>query len=107
MIIGYAYGQAPTYNDADVDQMYEGETSRLWEEVNAHDPNERKYHAAAGSLKKAIKALGKVLEHLETGVAEADGLPLSGKLDFFRNDFEDRLFDLKRMMDRAERGRED
>ena len=97
-IVGYACGQSPTYTDADIDQMYEAEAARIWEELNAPDPNEEKYHAAAESLKKAIEAMNAVLEHLSQGEDDAEGLPLSDKIAFFYRDFEDRQFDLKRMM---------
>lgn len=106
MVIGYAYGQAPTYTDADVDRMYEAESARIWEELNAPDPNEAKYKAAAGSLKKAIEALNAVLDNLAQGEEDADGLPLANKIAFFLNDFEDRQCDLRMMMNGALRGEE-
>ena len=104
MVIGYAYGQSPTYTAADIDQMYEAESARIWEELNAPDPNESKYRAAAGSLKKAAEALNAVLDNLAQGVEDAAGLPLSDKIAFYLNDFEDRQCDIKQIMERALRG---
>lgn len=104
-VIGYAYGQNPTYTAADIDYAYEAESARLWEELNTND-NEKKYLAAAESIKKAIEHLEKVVNHINQGAQDAEGLPLENKLYFFANDFEDRIYDLKRMMEKASRGEE-
>ena len=107
MVIGYAYGKAPTYTEADIDQMYEAESARIWEDKNAPDPNERKHLAAVSSLKLAVALLEDVTDYISQGAQEAEGLPLEKKLEFYIGDFEDRICDLKRIIDKAERCEED
>lgn len=106
-VVGYAVGQQPTFTDADVDNLWESESARIWEEQNAPSKDESKYLAAAKELEKAIKALDQVIDALVEAENAADGVPLADKVAFFARDFEDRQCDLKRMMEKAQRSEED
>ena len=87
--------------------MYEAESDRIWEELNAPNKDEKKYLAAAKGLKEAADALNAVVDALIKAENAADGLPLADKIAFFARDFEDRQCDLRRMMEKAERSEED
>lgn len=101
MMIGYAYGQQPNYTAADVDDMVATDASRAWEELNTESDTERRYKEAAGMLKKAIEALDKVSDYVQQASEDAEGIPLGQKLEFYARDFQDRVFDLKRIREKA------
>lgn len=106
-MVGYAVGQKPTYTDADIDNLWESESARIWEEQNAPSKDEAKYLAASKELKNAVVALNTVITALIKAENAADGVPLADKVAFFARDFEDRQCDLNRMMEKALRSEED
>lgn len=73
-----------------VDEMWETESGRLWEELNAPDPNQGRYEAAKIYTGFALDLLNKAVDGLIQAAYEVEGLPLENKILSLVTDLEDR-----------------
>ena len=73
-----------------VDEMWETESGRLWEELNAPDPNQGRYEAAKIYTGFALDLLNKAVDSLILAADEVEGLPLANKILSLVTDLEDR-----------------
>lgn len=73
-----------------VDEMWETESGRLWEELNAPDPNQGRYEAAKIYMGFALDLLNKAVDSLIQAADEVDGLPLENKVLSLVTDLEER-----------------
>lgn len=73
-----------------VDEMWETESGRLWEELNAPDPNQGRYEAAKICTGFALDLLNKAVDSLIQAADEVEGLPLANKILSLVTDLEDR-----------------
>ena len=58
-----------------VDTMYEAESARLWEDLNAPDPCQGRILEAEQSCLAAIRHLTKARDLIDDAVLEIEGLP--------------------------------
>lgn len=72
------------------DEMWETESGRLWEELNAPDPNQGRYEAAKTYTSFALDLLNKAVDSLILAADEVEGLPLANKILSLVTDLEDR-----------------
>lgn len=73
-----------------VDEMWETQSGRLWEELNAPDPNQGRYEAAKIYTGFALDLLNKAVDSLILAADEVEGLPLANKILSLVTDLEDR-----------------
>lgn len=73
-----------------VDEMWETESGRLWEELNAPDPNQGRYEAATVYTGFALDFLNKAVDSLIQAADEVDGLPLENQILSLVTDLEER-----------------
>ena len=72
-----------------VDEMWETESARLWEELNAPDPNQARKEAARTYIQFARDFLNKSVDSLIQAASEVNGLPLENKILSLATELED------------------
>lgn len=78
-----------------VDDMWATESSRMWEELNAPDPNEGRYEEARHSIDVALQHLNKAVDWMRQAADEVEGLPLENKILSLAETMENAGFDTK------------
>ena len=78
-----------------VDDMWATDSSRIWEELNAPDPNEGRYEEARHSIDVALQHLNKAVDWMRQAADEVEGLPLENKILSLAETMENAGFDTK------------
>jgi len=84
--------------------MWEAESARLWEEINAPDPYEKQMITAAGSLKNAIESLDKATDWVAEAAYDLNGSPMENVIGSFEEQLEGILMELKSLQEKYGRG---
>ena len=87
-----------------VDAMWEAESARIWEEMNAPDPYENQMQTAAKSLKEAIDRLSKGTEGVVEATHDLQGTPMEYLVASFTDQLENLICDLRQLQEKYERG---
>ena len=85
-------------------EMYEAESARIWEDLNAPDPNERELIEASRYLKTAISHLDRGINFVMDAASELPDTPMNDKLESYIQDLECIMCDLKEMQKNYSRG---
>lgn len=72
-----------------VDEMLETESGRLWEQMNAVDPNEERYKDADIYLQNAKDIISKAVDYIIKASECVRGLPMEDKILSIANDVEE------------------
>ena len=87
-----------------VDAMWEAESARIWEEMNAPDPMEGKMISAASALANAIQHLDKATDWVAEAAYDLTGSPMEHVVGSFEEQMESILRELKALKEKYERG---
>lgn len=87
-----------------VDAMWEAESARIWEEMNAPDPYENQMQTAAKSLKEAIDRLKKGTDLVAEAANDLQGTPMECLVASFTDQLEDLTNGLRQLQEKYERG---
>jgi len=85
-------------------EMYEAESARMWEDLNAPDPNEQELIEASRFLKTAISHLNRAINFVMDAASELPDTPMGDKLESYVQDLEGIECDLKEMQKNYSRG---
>ena len=72
-----------------VDEMLETESGRLWEKLNADDPNEGRYKDADICLQNARGLISMAVDYMVKASECVRGLPMEDKILSIANDVEE------------------
>ena len=87
-----------------VDAMWEAESARIWEDVNAPDPFEKQMITAAGTLKSAIDLLDKATDWVAEAAYDLNGTPMENLVACYEEQMESILSELKSLQEKYGRG---
>lgn len=87
-----------------VDEMWEAESARMWEDLNAPDPYENKMFEAAGSLAVAIGHLIPARDWVHEAAYELEETPMESKMESFAEEIDGILMMLKDLEEKYRRG---
>lgn len=91
-------------NGWQVQAMWEAESSRIWEEMNAPDPFAGKMMDAASSLQVAVKHLDKATDWLADAAGKLIGTPMEDVVNSYTLQLENFLCDLRKLQEKYGRG---
>ena len=87
-----------------VQEMWEAEAARIWEELNAPDPGEKAMKEAGKSIKEALDKIDPGLDCIAEAVASLDGFQMADKVQSFLEAFENLANELETLGEKYERG---
>lgn len=87
-----------------VQAMWEAESARLWEELNAPDPAEGKMIAAASSLAVVVKHLDKAADWIAQAASELQGTPMENVVASHLDELEDMICNIRGLQEKYSRG---
>lgn len=87
-----------------VQEMYEAESARIWEDLNAPDPYEKLLIRAGKRLKTAISKLELAISDVMDASSELQDIPEGDKVESYVTSLEEIECDLKKLKDLYLRG---
>lgn len=100
-VVGY-----PIQKDQEIDLMYEAESARIWEELNAPDPCEKELKESAVCLCSAASLIDKAEEEISAAVSILWDTPMQKGMDELLErlmDFRYEIQDIAKQYGRGER----
>lgn len=91
-------------NGWQVQAMWEADSAKIWEDLNAPDPCEGKLMEAAGSLQVAISHLDKATDWVAEAANDLMGTPMEDVVGSFTQQMEGILAELKQLREKYGRG---
>ena len=87
-----------------IDELYEAESARIWEELNAPDPCEEQMKAAAKWLKEAVESLNTATDWVADAACELMGTPMESIANNYCEKMEEILFGIRKLQEKYGRG---